>query len=327
MNHFEKDELTPTASESAPQREKIETGTEEQFKELFTRESFIDGYITQQTTPEQKVLDDLNKQMDTVLKRKMSDLINLKACEILEVESLEEGQKKGKEWGKALAAARKQMQKKGVEVSVGDAQTKLSFQEWQAKLKDEVQEEFMEEIQAAKSILSTAQQKYRETLDRIGESFMEKMRDVEFEETLSHWGESPALDKSIKHAGLVHFIEYRSDKNKDRLSKVPESFSPEGFMDYTAKVMEFVSNPNSEEIAEALRLRDEKGRERLLIMTKDNQYISAFKPREGVEWQVITHIPDVKANDWEKTKKRMADAGAQAKYHNKLEGKITKIEL
>lgn len=327
MNPFEKDTNNKAASEQAPQSEKRESDTAEQFKELFARESFIDGYIAQQAGPEQKVLDDLNKQIETVVKRKMSDLINSKACEILGVASVEEGQKKGKEWGKALGAARKAMQKEGVEIDVGELKTELSFQEWQEKIKDEVAEEFSEEMGAAQAVLESARAKYSDALEHIGESFMEKMDDPEFQEVLAGWGESPSLDKSLKHAGLVHFIEYRSDKSKDRLSKVPESFSPEGFAEYTQRIMRFVKNPTGEETAEALRLRDENGRERLLVMTKDNQYISAFKPGAGADWQIITHIPDMKVKEWEKTKKRMADAEAQAKYHNKLEGEIEEVEL
>jgi len=327
MNPFEDKPTPPPSSERAPKNEQGESKVAEQFTEIMHRESFVDGYVSQQTTVEQKVIADLNKQIEIVVKRKMSEIIDAEACAALGVTSVQEGQKMGKEWGKALGGVRKKLQKEGVTITVGELETKLDFKEWQEKVKDEVGEEFMEEMNAAKAILEAAQNQYRETLTNIRAAFLERLNDPDFIKVLEQWGESPSLDKTIMHAGLVHFIEYRADKSKDRLSKVPESFSPEGLAEYTARVMEFVNNPTSEDIAEAKYLRDESGRERLLIMTKDNQYISAFKTEVGGAWQIITHIPEMKAKEWNKTKDRMADAKAQAKYHNKLEGEIEEIAL
>jgi hypothetical protein len=309
------DEVTTEQSLAAEKR-----NTE--FSALFDSQSFVDGYVSRQTEAQNVAMAALNRKIDTEAKRKMSIVIDEIACQVLGVSTVEEGRAQKKEWGKALKTAKQQLEQDGVSV---DGST-IPFDQWKDAVLMEVKQDFEAETAKLQQELSEAETTSRSGLQSIADAFTNSLSDSGFQQVLDQWGESPSLDGSIQHAGLVHFIEYRSDKKKDRLEKVPEAFSPDGFTSYTDRIMSFVGNPKAENILEFVHLSDTNGKERLLIMTRDNQYISAFRYSTDESWRIITHIPDMRPKVWQKTKSTMQSADTQSKYHNKLEGEISVVE-
>ncbi len=323
--------LPPEAEGSPPAKDRLEfrSCTEQigqQFRELFERQSFIDGYLNRQTQAERNAIESIRRKNEERAKRKENDVVGELACKIIGAESVKEGQTRGRQWGEGLKRARAQLVSEGVPVVIGDLTSTIPFDRWQENTQAEAREESKEEMDTATSGLENARRQHELWLRNTASQFLGRLAEVSFQESLNNWGDAPALDDSIQHSGLIHFVEYRSDSEKDRLHKVPEAFSPDGFAQYTGRLMELVNEPQSESVKEALRLRG-NGKERLLIMTQDNQYISAFREAASDPWRIITHIPDMQDKQWEKTKATMKDAEKQAKYYNKLEGEITEMPL
>ena len=311
----------PSEAESAGEEPKRNT----EFKELFDSEAFKDGYVERQTADKQKVVDAVDKKIDTDAKRIIAEPVNEKARELGGYASVAEGQADGKKWGQLLGQARGALASEVVPVEVLGVASTIPWDKFQENARGSALETNRTEYDEAQQGLVNAQSQARTSIQKIGAEFVAALDQPDFQNTLDAWGEAPALDKSIQHSGLVHFIDYRSDKAKDRLHKVPEAFSPDGFKEYTARVMSYVDNPTAEGIKESLHLADASGKERMLIMTQDEQYVSAFRNSNAMPWQIITHVPDMADKQWQKTKTTMQDAAKQARYYNKLEGDISVV--
>lgn len=290
------------------------TTHEQQFRSLFQDPTFINGYIERQTRLEQHAVDEIQKKTAVSAERRFKNALENEARINLGLTSIEEGHKMGKAWGAALKEAEKMMP--------GDLHTDLKHQSM-----EHARAEFSAEYEAARTILLVAQEEYRLSLNAIRDAFDVALEHPTFKKILDMWRDAPSLDGSIKHSGLVHFIEYRSEKSKDRLEKVPEGFSPEGFAAYTRRLMAYAQNPRDESVHEALCLEDENSRQRLLIATKDLQFISFFRDSADEPWRLIPHIPDFAPKQWEKTKSNMRSTEDQAKYFNRLGNGIREIIL
>ena len=298
------------------------------FLEILGSEKFADNYVKLQTLDIEKEIADLNKKIDIATERKLKESVEVAACAVLGVASVDEGRKRGKEWGLALKSVQENLVRSGITVELDGGTQVIPYKEWLEATGRKVKDEFFKDKDTAEKALADAREQSLKKFDNIKNSFMKALDDSIFQEAIGGWREAPSLNSSIKHAGLVHFIEYRSDLSKaGRFSYIPEELSPDGFVKYTERLSSLIKNPKSEQILEAVHLKDENNRERLLIMTRDKQFVSAFRDSDKEEWGIITHIPDVQSSQWEKTKKVMRDAESQTKYHNKLSGKIEEIPV
>ena len=302
--------------------------TSRQFRETLESPKFIDGYVGIKTAAEQQALSDLQKKIETAGKRKISAMKDSLACEQLGVSSVEEGRKKGKEWGATLKAIEEKMMTRGVTDETGEV---VGLDTWSAQMIKSVADDFALESEAAEKTLKAATEAYHAEITGIKEQFEVALKDLNFQQALEYWRESPtkfgATPDAYHHSGLVHFVEYRTDSEKSkRIDKLPEGFSPRGFIDYTERLRAIVNNPRSEEVEEAVSYQDTSGRQRLLILMKDGYYISSFRDAPTEHWRMITYVPDF-AKQWEKTKKEMGDVEAQKNRRNKLEGEIREIPL
>ena len=123
--------------------------------------------------------------------------------------------------------------------------------------------------------------------------------DPELIAALDVWGQSPNLAKSrgedLKgfNAGVVHYFEYRSSlKEAGRYREGSGyDFSINGFIRFSQKISEIVSNPDvCTELRAYSLFKDPEAQERLILCTQDLFIVSV--KYTGQKHRVITAIPD-----------------------------------
>jgi hypothetical protein len=262
--------------------------------------SFIADYVRTKTDSAQKALDEANAEYLLYIKKQIKEYIAVAAADIMGT-TVEEGRKRGKEWGQALA----QITKITVDGEVYPV-VKQSCLTLEARLFAEVHEEFTPAIIAAEEALRELAVGHTQTIAEISAEVDARKEDPIFRNALAVWGRSPnaagdwGSDQTGFHAGVIHYFEYRRDAAKaGRYSREESPFGVDGFITYSEPLQDTLSQYTTPEALPSIqaltRIQDEAGQERLILFTnptdatKEGDLIVAFQ-RVGEPMLVISAV-------------------------------------
>lgn len=323
-------EKIPDVSQETPEKEIIKTvGIENtplsergliEMDGLLKSPDFQRDFIATQSQPEYEKL----KQAESAVKKHAKSIVDtvvdettlesLKvAGKIPQDATLSDAKKLGKEWGAARKVLMQvSMDVLGEKLSVSlDAALEIAQQQ---SLKDE-NLGFLTSIDAAKETVASAELREQANFASLTQDFEAHRNDPRFAAALEVWGISPnaasakGSDGTLEahHAGIVHYFEYRTVKDKNnRYAYNPETapISVDGFIDYTEALDNLVEQATSPEqnphILGSCIIEDEMGQKRLFMLSNANgrpETIIGFQRVGEDRIRVVSVVPggDTKA--------------------------------
>lgn len=277
----------------------VEKGVQE-LVTLLHDSDFIADYVVAKTESAQKALGEVKAAYVQHIKKQIKEYIAVAAAETLDT-TVEEGRKRGKDWGQALA----QVTEITVDGEIFSVE-KQSCPALEAWMSEQVHEEFTPAIVAAEEALRELEAVHAQTIAEISAEVDARTDDPTFRDALAVWGRSPNAagewggDNTGFHAGVIHYFEYRRDAAKaGRYSREETPFGVDGFATYSAPLQEALSQYTTPEVVPRIqaltRIQDENGQERLIMFTdptdstKEGDLIVAFQ-RAGEPMLVISAI-------------------------------------
>ncbi|NTU72787.1 hypothetical protein HGB07_01265 [Candidatus Roizmanbacteria bacterium] len=265
---------------------------------------FQERFVQTQTAVEGVRLAALDIELNKTVERQLRPLIEQSAMQRLGISDIDEARKQGKVWGDALK------QTTEVSLSIGgetktvpidnmvDVHNKTTITGARSYLKAELQPDYDGRVTEAKTALAEAETRQRDILVRLKQEVADRRDDPEFQAAMELWGRSPdskgqrGVDGRGLNAGVIHYFEYRADKQKNgRYKNSDTAVSVQGFIDYSKKVKELIDHPNTAPAIQAARvIKDDQGQQRIHILTKDGDKVVGFK-NSGDQMRVITIIP------------------------------------
>lgn len=135
-------------------------------------------------------------------------------------------------------------------------------------------------------------------LELLREEFEARRNDPSLLLALASWGRSPdlggdrGLDSTGYNAGVVHYFEYRLIPDKSRRYTETEPLTIQGFIDYTDRITALIQDPRSGNpgVNRSALIEDNQGRGRLLLLTRDDQLVVAFRHSKRDIMRIISVV-------------------------------------
>ena len=258
----------------------VQTESLELLTELLNNDEVCDNIIKLSTSDERVAVDNLKKSAKKVAKKKLLELKNITALNLLGETDLNVARSKGKEWGMALNSVTH------VDVTVdGEIQT-MSVDEASEYFYQIEINELETQVADLNLVLQIAEEKNRNLLNTLKEELKSRQNDPQLLDALSIWGKSPNAkgergdDGEGFHSGIIHYFEYRAYKDKvGRFHNESEgALSIDGFINYSTRLKPLIQTgadlSSMPEVESFARFSDEHNRERLFIMTTDGTIVA-----------------------------------------------------
>lgn len=189
----------------------------------------------------------------------------------------------------------------------------ITYNEAEEKTRAGLEDQYREEKKAAYAEIDIQRKEIVQQFAALKEELLRRATDPELHAALDAWGRSPNAagewgeDEKGFHAGITHFFEYRSNKEKagrfygkDGTTKPKHELTLDAFIAFTNELDACIKEPRPEqnpEVQKASLIGDDEGRRRLMVFTKHHLFLNAFQ-RPGDRMRIITAIPqDEKSYD------------------------------
>ena len=251
----------------------VQTESLELLRELLHNDEACENIIKLRTTDEREAIENIKKDAKKIANKKILELKNVIALQLLGETDLNVARKRGKEWGMALKSVTQ------VDLSVdGEIQT-MTVEEASLYYYDIEINEREAELQDLNQALQSAESENRLLLNSLREDLKSRQNDPQLLDALSIWGKSPNAkgergdDGEGFHSGIIHYFEYRAYKDKAGRfhNEAKDALSIDGFINYSSRLKPLIQTgadlSSMPEVESFARFSDEYNQERLFIMT------------------------------------------------------------
>lgn len=269
---------------------------------LLQNKEFQDGFIITQTQIQREQRQQIQKEVQDKTRVLVKAELDKEAAERLGT-TIEEGKKRGKEWGDAIRGVGSEVIRTEKQPD-GSLKNVTFLEELKERAQKQVENDPEHQTRAntADQLILEAEANQRKVLEKLIQDAEAKANDPALLEALEVWGRSPnadgnhGIDNQGYNAGIVHFFEYRSriDKN-GRYKNSDTPITIDGFINYSKELKGLLEdiNPNTNsKIETSALLKDESGQIRTHILTSTKDRIVTFRKEGEIGLpKIITIIP------------------------------------
>lgn len=300
-----------------------------QLQDLLHSSQFETNFIQVQTKNEQANIDGINSELKKNVDNQLKPLIEAEALKSLGMTDINEARKLGKQWGEALRAVTK------IEMDINGTSMPVDINTARLNLEDQLKSgTYAEKLKTAEEELATSKQNKKGILEQLRSE--SENPSPELTEALEFWGLAPNAkgeygeDGKGFNSGVIHYFEYRANAEKNGRFKKDDEASIEGFIEETQRLKSLLDNPSpdsNEQIEAARMLEDENGQQRLLIVTKDKEFIVAFQ-RQNAPMKIISVFPGQGVDKLNKAVEEELNPKPNAKQRlNSLSGTVKELTI
>lgn len=245
--------------------------------DLLCTPEFRARFIANQTVDENAILEAVRRSLPITANKRAKDRIKELAAERLGLDIASAG-RLGREWHNTV---------RDISWATSEATGSLPLKDYllgrQLILIAE-SEDYTSQFVTAEQSLNEAAQAFEEQLDDLLDELSARRGNADLLQAAALWANSPdsqgdrADDKRGYNAGLVHFFEYRSAKEKKRRFRdIEEPMTVDGFIAFSQRLYQELVDPPQPSANQRVVLQDSEGNRRSYVLCPNSEFIVAFQ--------------------------------------------------